>query len=91
MISPLSPALSPAGSGGAFSSSLCSDCPPQGYPTDQTRCAPCPRRVPSCLGRTRYETKAEASAAGLRGKLVYVRRHCRRCGGWHLILGGPTR
>jgi hypothetical protein len=23
---------------------LCSDCPPVGYPTDKTRCAPCPRR-----------------------------------------------
>lgn len=23
---------------------LCSDCPPLGYPTDKTRCAPCPRR-----------------------------------------------
>lgn len=24
---------------------LCSDCPPVGYPTDETRCAPCPRRT----------------------------------------------
>lgn len=23
---------------------LCSDCPPVGYPTDKTRCSPCPRR-----------------------------------------------
>lgn len=23
---------------------LCSDCPPVGYPTDKTRCLPCPRR-----------------------------------------------
>lgn len=23
---------------------LCSDCPPVGYPTDETRCEPCPRR-----------------------------------------------
>lgn len=23
---------------------LCEDCPPVGYPTDKTRCAPCPRR-----------------------------------------------
>ncbi len=22
---------------------LCSDCPPVGYPTDETRCAPCSR------------------------------------------------
>lgn len=25
--------------------SLCEDCPPVGYPTDKTRCLPCPRRV----------------------------------------------
>jgi len=24
---------------------LCEDCPPVGYPTDKTRCAPCPRRT----------------------------------------------
>lgn len=24
---------------------LCSDCPPPGYPTDKTRCGPCPRRA----------------------------------------------
>lgn len=23
---------------------LCSDCPPPGYPTEETRCLPCPRR-----------------------------------------------
>ena len=23
---------------------LCSDCPPDEYPTDKTRCSPCPRR-----------------------------------------------
>jgi hypothetical protein len=26
---------------------LCEDCPPAGYPTDSTRCAPCPRHVPA--------------------------------------------
>jgi hypothetical protein len=25
---------------------LCEDCPPIGYPTDATRCIPCPRRMP---------------------------------------------
>lgn len=24
---------------------FCDDCPPIGYPTDETRCAPCPRRA----------------------------------------------
>lgn len=27
-------------------SSLCEDCPPVGYPTDKTRCEPCPRTPP---------------------------------------------
>lgn len=27
------------------SSTLCEDCPPVGYPTDKTRCLPCPRRT----------------------------------------------
>lgn len=26
---------------------LCEGCPPVGYPTDATRCAPCPRRSSS--------------------------------------------
>lgn len=26
---------------------LCSDCPPAGYPTDATRCTPCPRNSPT--------------------------------------------
>lgn len=28
----------------ASTGELCSDCPPVNYPTDKTRCAPCPRR-----------------------------------------------
>jgi hypothetical protein len=32
---------------------LCSDCPPTGYPTDETRCSPCPRRQPSTTPTTR--------------------------------------
>ncbi len=27
---------------------LCSDCPPAGYPTDETRCDACPRCLPLC-------------------------------------------
>lgn len=27
---------------------LCEDCPPAGYPTDKTRCTPCPRRTALC-------------------------------------------
>ncbi|SDX96775.1 Lar family restriction alleviation protein [Roseicitreum antarcticum] len=32
-------------SASAGSTPHCSDCPPEGYPTDNTRCAPCPRRL----------------------------------------------
>jgi translation initiation factor 2 gamma subunit (eIF-2gamma) len=28
----------------------CSDCPPDGYPTDKTRCGDCPRRKPVRIG-----------------------------------------
>ncbi len=31
---------------------LCSDCPPEGYPTDKTRCAPCPRASKSAHATT---------------------------------------
>lgn len=34
---------------------LCEDCPPAGYPTDITRCTPCPRRA--------YEKLVEAAHA----------------------------
>ena len=38
-----------------------------------------------CLGRFRYKSKAEASAAGLRGSNQgLVRWQCPRCGDWHL-------
>lgn len=36
-LTPIAPAVS--------RDALCEDCPPVGYPTDKTRCAPCPRRV----------------------------------------------
>jgi hypothetical protein len=28
---------------------LCEDCPPVGYPTDATRCSPCPRKLPVAI------------------------------------------
>jgi len=36
--------LSPVSDGDG---ALCEDCPPVGYPTDETRCLPCPRRKES--------------------------------------------
>lgn len=36
----------------------CSDCPPEGYPTDETRCNDCPRRVPLCRSELFYDKVA---------------------------------
>lgn len=45
--------------GRPLTEALCSDCPPIGYPTDRTRCAECPRRMP-----TNDEMAAELETAG---------------------------
>lgn len=46
-------------------------------------------KVTFCRGKRVYASKAEASAAGLRSQYnAFVRRYCRRCGGWHLVVGG---
>ena len=37
---------------------LCEDCPPPDYPTDKTRCAPCPRR-PAAQEASLTTTKGE--------------------------------
>lgn len=47
---------------------LCSDCPPIGYPTDKTRCAPCPRRKaekPASVDLERQYLDAVARAHGV--------------------------
>lgn len=33
---------------------LCEDCPPLGYPTDETRCTPCPRRAQETTPESHY-------------------------------------
>jgi len=38
-------AIAIASAAPAVSATLCEDCPPVCYPTDRTRCTPCPRRV----------------------------------------------
>lgn len=39
---------------------LCEDCPPVGYPTDKTRCTPCPRRsVPSIVSEQGFAQAAQ--------------------------------
>jgi hypothetical protein len=40
-------AAPPADATEAKADDLCEDCPPTGYPTDKTRCIPCPRRAPA--------------------------------------------
>jgi Lar family restriction alleviation protein len=42
-----SPTDADAPEGLAGEDDLCDDCPPVGYPTDKTRCLPCPRRHPT--------------------------------------------
>lgn len=37
----------------AMDPTLCDDCPPVGYPTDKTRCLPCPRRAMSAADRAK--------------------------------------
>ena len=40
----------------------CSDCPPVGYPTDETRCAPCPRRAAATAPQGEGQPMSEADA-----------------------------
>lgn len=44
---------------------LCDDCPPPDYPTDKTRCLPCPRRGDE-LEAPRRTLIAELEARGYR-------------------------
>jgi len=41
----LRPTREERGEIGSAADSLCEDCPPSDYPTDETRCLPCPRRA----------------------------------------------
>lgn len=71
---------------------LCSDCPPVGYPTDKTRCLPCPRRkepAPAALdtaarvgGDARHtdDIAVDAFAAAMKAKLAKKRSDGRS--GW---------
>lgn len=57
--------LAEAAEDAALPSVLCSDCPPVGYPTDITRCLPCPRRSEARTypgGRTKEEWSVIAEA-----------------------------
>lgn len=42
---------------------LCSDCPPDGYPTDKTRCLPCPRRTGGAVDMREAAAKVAESYA----------------------------
>lgn len=41
---------------------LCTDCPPVGYPTDETRCLPCPRRTGQRPAQPDYDPIAAVEA-----------------------------
>lgn len=43
-------------------SKLCEDCPPVGYPTDKTRCEPCPRRLANPVPLTGQEQAGARSS-----------------------------
>lgn len=51
---PPSQAFSRVDDGKESEGDLCDDCPPVGYPTDKTRCLPCPRRVNESEGGTEF-------------------------------------
>lgn len=53
---------------------LCSDCPPVGYPTDKTRCTPCPRRTElnAALDRSAIPPAPDADAP-MEQKYKYVK------------------
>lgn len=48
---------------------LCSDCPPDGYPTDETRCLPCPRR-PLQLAAVNQPMTTQGEGGGLSASTV---------------------
>ena len=59
---------------------LCSDCPRVGYPTDETRCTPCPRRT-----RTGYTTVdpsegEQANPADIITRLMPIADYARKAG-----------
>jgi hypothetical protein len=62
---------------------LCEDCPPVGYPTDDTRCEPCPRRTVPYRSLGDYR-----AAAGSHGRPNMAPPYaCDGCGdlGWEQV------
>lgn len=57
--------LSAARPVGGTPEELCGDCPPVGYPTDKTRCLPCPRRSPASDPRVAEAVEALREIAEL--------------------------
>lgn len=49
----------------------CSDCPPVGYPTDATRCLPCPRRGAPQNVLTPGATEIEAAVAWAKERVTW--------------------
>ena len=45
---------------------LCMDCPPRGYPTDETRCNECPRRKHQRTAEANLTTRSDGDLVCLR-------------------------
>lgn len=66
---------------------LCDDCPPADYPTDKTRCLPCPRRAhryerkecEACSGTGKSKFRAVAGSGAAVGRRK--KAHCPECMG----------
>lgn len=59
---------------------LCSDCPPVGYPTDETRCTPCPRRAKQCKHVWRTHTDWMGDPDVINGTVSWTVYECTECG-----------
>lgn len=59
----------------SLESELCDDCPPIGYPTDKTRCIPCPRRFISACCHDPMNAKCTLEHQFTKGRV-----RCRVCG-----------
>jgi len=53
---------------------FCQDCPPIGYPTDRTRCLPCPRRLVYDKDRRTIVRASEPAKTGM-----FILHNCWKC------------
>lgn len=53
----------------------CSDCPPEGYPTDKTRCSECPRKKPTLVGTIGHIDSGKTALTAALLRLLQEPRH----------------